>query len=288
MPNILQSEADPEVVGVLPLEPGTEADVPVLSTPTLTTPSANSNGQLTLRPPLLGATAGPAPSVPHAGIDAAAAGDAEASMALVPLEVHALSTPVPPADRRWLKIVAVIVTFAVLAAVAVWGWTQHSLAADWKARAGDLETELASTQSELNNTLASLAETQDELDSTEDTLSDTQGQLAAVEEQLSATEAQVEALDAQVATLANTKAQVEDERAQLSAILATAPAVTTALRACASSNVAVSVELLEVIEGYPYRPLSAASSLLDDALEICEDAIGKANDFEATLSALGL
>jgi septal ring factor EnvC (AmiA/AmiB activator) len=195
---------------------------------------------------------------------------------------------VPPTDRPRLKIVAVIVTFAVIAALAIWGWTEHSSAADWKARAVDLETELASTQVELDNTLASLAETQDELDSTEATLSETQEQLAAVEEQLRAAEAQVEALDAQVATLANTKAQVEDERAQLSAILATAPAVTTALRACASSNVDVSGELLKVIQGYPYRPLSAASALLDDALEICQDAIGKANDFEATLSALGL
>lgn len=280
MTNTLQSDADHQVEGFPRHTPETQADVAAVIEPALPAPTAVSHGNVTLPPPSKPAP-GPEPSVRQAGIGTTDSGETEVSMALVPIDVPTAVEPATPPDRRWLKIVAVIIMLAVLAAVAVWGWTQYSSAADWEARAGDLDIELASTQSELVDTQASLAETQG-------LLSETEAQLAKVEKQSTAAEAQVEALDAQVATLANTKAQVEDERAQLSAVLATAPGVTTALRACAASNIAVSVELLDVIKGYPYRSFSGVERSLDDASVICDDAVGQANAFEATLSALGL
>ena len=190
----------------------------------------------------------------------------EDALLLPPAVVDVTVATVRP-RRRWLRLVLAGVLVVLLAVLLAWGISQHSAAADWRTRAGDLDAELAEARTKLST----------------------------ANDQVSVLTAQVEdlttrghTLEEQVATLANEKAVVEDESAQLSVTLATAPSVTAALRQCAASNLAVSAELVEVIGSYPYRSFSRATSLLEDANRICGDAITKTNGFESTLRALGI
>lgn len=283
MTSTLHSDEDHEVTGTVPLLPTTEPNVLVVTAAALAVPSV---GTPTLPPPLIGAE--PAVVEPHPNLETS---DIDEPTDLSALD---LEQPLPNSEesqtpaRRWSQIVGVGLAVAALIATATWGWSQHSSANDWKARAVDLEDELVSTQDDLKSTKTELSETLGLLSETQDELSETESKLAEIEELLSVAEGQIEELDAQVATLANTKAQVEDERAQLSTVLASAPPVTTALRACVTSTLEVSEELLKVIGAYPYRSMTAASAMVDDTVAICSDAIAKSNDFQATLDALGV
>jgi hypothetical protein len=228
--------------------------------------------------------------------------DAPPMMTLTPPLVSVLPPPVARRQRRWLRRAAIATVIALIAALSIWGWTEHSSAADWKAQAGRLDLDLASTRAELKQTQATLDATTNDLTGTkkhltetQDLLSDVRDQLADVTGTLATATAQVadlteerDSLVAQVGTLANDKAQVEDEREQLSAILATAPAMTAALRACVLTNQDLSLELLDVIEAFPYRSLDKAGRLIDDVIALCDDAFAKTDAFESTLSDLGV
>lgn len=228
--------------------------------------------------------------------------EASDATALVPVAGRREFAPAPPRVRRWVRPVTIGVVLAVLAGVSAWGWTQHSSASDWKTQAKALDADLTSTRVDLNDTQAALAKseheltgTRQDLTETETMLSEARDQITAVTGKLATATAQVDSLTterdslvAQVGTLANDKAQIEDERAQLSAVLATAPAVTVALRACVTSNTELSIELLNVIEAYPYRSLDRASRMVDNTVDLCADALAKTNDFESTLAAFGV
>ena len=217
---------------------------------------------------------------------------------VLPTEPRSAARP----TRRYVRGVAIAAVVALVAGLSVWGWTQHSSAADWKAQAGELDLKLTSTQADLKRTEATLTETTNELTGTKKQLTDTKNVLSDVRDQLAdvtgrlATAnatiddltAQNDSLVAQVGTLANDKAQLKDEREQLSAILATAPAMTAALRACIAKNNDVSLELLDVISGFPYRTLDRAGRLVDDMVVLCKDAFDKTNTFDATLAGLGV
>jgi hypothetical protein len=216
----------------------------------------------------------------------------------------ALTMPASAArsGHRYLRAAAIAVVFALVAGLSYWGWTQHSSAADWKAQARQLDAELSSTRADLTSTQATLratesdlAGTKKQLTDTKKVLSDVRDQLADVTGRLATANASIDDLTSQknslvdqVGTLANDKAQLKDEREQLTAILSTAPAMTTALRACIAKNNEVSVELLDVISDFPYRTLDKAGRLVDDMVVLCKDAFDKTNTFDSTLTDLGV
>lgn len=227
-----------------------------------------------------------------------------------PKEMEGLAPPMAPtapastarSGRRYIRWAALAAVVALVAGLSVWGWTQHSSAADWKARARQLDAELTSTRADLKSTQATLTATKSDLAGTKKQLTDTKKVLSDVRDQLAdvtgrlATAnasiddliAQKNSLVSQVGTLANDKAQLKDEREQLTAILATAPAMTSALRACIAKNNEVSLELLDVISGFPYRTLDKAGRLVDDMVVLCNDAFDKTNTFDSTLTDLGV
>jgi hypothetical protein len=166
-------------------------------------------------------------------------------------------------DRPDRHLVVPLLLAVALAAVGAWGSIEHQSAGRWKERHAQATDVVHETNVALTGAEADLLETEGTL---------------AVERDLSA-------------QLGDEKADLADQRTQLADLLATAPAVTDALRICSTamaSAVEAAIDLAIDLIGDSYASFASLDSAIERAVADCDTAQLLAGDLETGISDLGL